>query len=55
MQWTTALMAEGTATIGVAAKCLVARAEPKPEFCMPTSTEMVRRTNSSNPRSRGSQ
>ncbi len=49
MQWVTALRAQGTGAMGKKAKCLVAKAAPKPEFCMPTSMEAARRMDSSNP------
>ena len=39
-EWNVAEIAQGSAVNGV--KCLVASTEPSPEFCIPTSMEMVR-------------
>ena len=44
--------APGRAASGRAAKCLKARVAASPEFCMPTSMEIVRATLSSRPTAR---
>ena len=36
-----ALIAQGAAAIVIAGKCFVARAVPRPEFCIPTSIDIV--------------
>ena len=36
-----ALIAQGAGAIGMAGKCFVARAVPSPEFCIPTSIDIV--------------
>ena len=41
-QCITALNAQGAGTIGICEKCLLAKAIPNPEFCIPTSIERVR-------------
>lgn len=46
-EWKVAEMAQGSAARGICAKCCFASAAPKPEFCMPTSMEMVRLVSSS--------
>jgi hypothetical protein len=43
-EWTTLEIAHGTAASGSAGKCFWARTTPRPEFCMPTSIEIVRAT-----------
>jgi len=41
-EWKVAEMAQGNGASGIKAKCLPASAAPRPEFCIPTSIEMVR-------------
>jgi len=51
MQWKTALMAHGAGAKGNWEKCLLVKAIPNPEFCIPTSMDIVLRTSSSIPKS----
>ena len=44
-EWNVAEIAQGRGASGIAAKCFCASAAPRPEFCMPTSIEIVRDTN----------
>ena len=41
-EWNVAEIAHGSAASSGRGKCFLARAAPNPEFCMPTSMEMVR-------------
>gem|GEM_PF-4713369 len=44
MQWKKAEIAQGAAA--TREKCFTANCDPKPEFCIPTSIEKVRRSRS---------
>jgi hypothetical protein len=46
-EWNVAEIAQGKAASGICVKCWRASAAAKPEFCIPTSTEMVRLVSSS--------